>query len=418
MLGGRILGEGVDGCIMENPGWPCVAESKGMPDPTDTRYVSKIVPVNDIESTYLKLANLILGNELASKYLAGLRGECKPADSINPPSTKDIEHFTTVQTNLNKWKKEGLACESLKHDVSKGKDITINNKIMYITKYDISVREWVGTIQQQRIPYKKVMRDIEQAIPNFLMVLQKFYQGSEVQLIHLDLHTGNIFVKQDPFEFGMADFGHCVFRQHGKDPSVTFYGEYLNNNIAKFVFYDGHFTQLPFEACLLNFCYRKNGMDSVDPNTFIQAWKTDPDVVQFSQISTDAIYANKDFLIDILVKKRLFIAMIQNLQSMTRKLKRNLGNHQKVYQSLSLTEKETIYFIITRYHAISPFNTLSQEIMNVYQANEMTNLKKFILKSIQAPYDNSWSSLSNSFKSIVDADLRILWSDIVSGKTS
>ena len=416
MLGGRILGEGVDGCIMENPGWPCIAGSKGVPEPTDTRYVSKIVPINDAESLNLKLANKILGSELASKYLAGLRGECRPADAYHPPNSKNTESYISAKRNVNSWKKTGQSCEKLKDTMTMGKDITQDNKIMYLTKYNKTISDWIDEIQRRSVPYEKVMHDIELAVPNFLMILQKFYQG-ETQLIHLDLHTGNIFIKENPFELGMADFGHCVFRHESKDPAITFYGEFLVNNVAKFTFYDGHFPQLPFECCLLNYCFRKN-MESVDTYTFIKSWYLDSDVRQFSASSSDSIFANKKILVTELLKKPLFISMLEVLQSITRKLRRNVNSMVPLVQSLSTTEKDTIEFILTRYHAISPFNTISEDIMNVYQKREMTHLTKYILKSIQAPYESRWSSLSSAFKAIQGADLTILWSDIVSGKTS
>jgi hypothetical protein len=159
-------------------------------------------------------------------------------------------------------------------------------------------------------------------------------------------------------------------------------------------------------------------MDSVEPYTFIKSWYLDSDVKQFSANSSDSIFANKKILVSQLLKKPLFISMLEVLQSITRKLRRNIDSMEKLFQSLTTTEKDTIEFILTRYHAISPFNTISEDIMNVYQKREMTFLTKYILKSIQAPYESHWSSLSSAFKAIQGADLRILWSDIVSGKTS
>jgi hypothetical protein len=159
-------------------------------------------------------------------------------------------------------------------------------------------------------------------------------------------------------------------------------------------------------------------MESVDTYTFIKSWYLDSDVRQFSASSSDSIFANKKLLVTELLKKPLFISMLEVLQSITRKLRRNVNSMESLVQSLSATEKDTIEFILTRYHAISPFNTISEDIMNVYQKREMTHLTRYILKSIQAPYESRWSSLSSAFKAIQGADLIILWSDIVSGKTS
>jgi hypothetical protein len=411
MLGGRVLGEGVDGCITTNPGWPCKAGSTGVPDPTDERYVSKLVPIKDTESIYLKLAKQILGEDLSTRYVAGLHGECKPADTLNPPNPQNQGSFRTTKSNIIKWKNPGFSCERLKHNILSGKDISKDNKIMFISKYKESVENWIDRIQQQRIPYSKVMSYIERAVPKFLMILQKLFQG-EIQLIHLDLHVGNIFIK-DPFEFGMADFGHCVFRQNLPLDSKTFYGEFLIKNISIFTFYDGHFPQIPFESCLMNYCYRKN-MELADPYTFIQSWSTDSDVIQYSASSTDVIFANKDYLLNILLKRPLFLTMLSTIQSIVKKLRRNLGDHEKLFQSLSVTEKVAIDYILTRYHVISPFNAIYNDIMHLYQLNITCPLKTFILKSILAPYEQD-VSLAVALKSIQEADMRLLWSDIVKG---
>lgn len=415
MLGGRILGEGVDGCILEKPGLPCVAGSKGVPSASDDRYVSKIVPVEDIESMYLKLANQILGKDLSTRYLAGLHGECRPADTKNPPNANEQGSFRTAKSDILKWKKSGYSCERLKIDLLSGKGLTQDNKIMFISKYKESVSDWVDTIQKEGIPYKKTMRDIERAVPMFLSILQKLFQGS-TQLIHLDLHVGNIFIKETPFEFGIADFGHCVFRQSGMSESKTFYGEFLINNVSKFTFYDGHFSQIPLEACLMNYCYRKN-MDSADPYSFIQSWSSDPEVRQFSSSSSDTVFANRDYLLKILLKKPLFLTMLSTIQSIIKKLRRNLGDHEKLYESLTTTEKILVEFILSRYHVISPFNAISEDIMNVYQLNITCPLKTFILKSVLAPYEQD-VSLSTALKSIQDADMSVLWLDVVKGVTS
>lgn len=413
MLGGRILGEGVDGCIFEKPAWPCVAGSTGVPDPNDGRYVSKIVPLDDSESIHLKLANTILGTDLAERYIAGLRGECKPADSIHPPNIKDIRAFKTVKDDLIDWKVPEQACERLKKKLFQDADISSSNKIMIMRKYKESFSQWVKYIEEKRIPYRKLIRNIEKAIPTFISILQKLYQSNN-QIIHLDLHTGNIFIKYNPFEFGMADFGHCVFRQYGNNDAKTFYGEYLINNLAKFSFYTGRFSQSPFEACILNYGYKKH-MEMADPYTFIQSWANDPEVRDNSASTTDTIFSSKDFLLKTLLKKPLFITMITILQSIIKKLRRNINDANALTESLSYTEKTTIEFILTRYHAISPFNTISQDIYHIYKIPEMTPIKLFIIKVLMAPYELE-GSLVSAFKAIEGADIGIIWSDVISGK--
>ncbi len=81
MLGGKVIGEGVDGCIFTNSMWPCESGSTNVPDSKDKKYVSKIVSIEDTESENLKMAARLIGPELSKKYLAGLHGECKPANS-------------------------------------------------------------------------------------------------------------------------------------------------------------------------------------------------------------------------------------------------------------------------------------------------------------------------------------------------
>ena len=411
MLGGRVLGEGVDGCILEKPGWPCVAGSKGVPLPSDDRYVSKIVPDADTESFYLNLAKYILGEELSDSYMAGIHGECRPADLKHPPNPREQGSFRTAKSDIVEWKNPGYSCERLKVNLLSAKGISKDNKIMFISKYKKSVSDWIDTIQKEGIPYKKAMRDIERAVPKLLLILQKLFQGS-TQLIHLDLHVGNIFIKENPFEFGIADFGHCVFRRNSRDESKTFYGEFLIKNVALFTFYDGHFSQVPFEACLMNYCYRKK-MELADPYSFIQGWSNDSDVKEFSASSSDAIFANKDYLLKVLLKRPLFLIMLSTLQSIVKKLRRNLGDHEKLYESLTEAEKTVIEFILTRYHVISPFNAMCEDIMNVYNIRIKCPLKTFILTSILAPYEQD-SSLGVALKSIQGADMSVLWSDVLS----
>jgi hypothetical protein len=258
------------------------------------------------------------------------------------------------------------------------------------------------------------MTNIEDAVPTFLFILQKLFQGN-TQLIHLDLHTGNIFIKENPFKLGMADFGHCVSRHNSQSGSKSFYGEFLVNNIARFTFYDGHFTQAPFEACLMNYCYKKH-MESADPYSFIQSWATDEEVRQFSASSMDTVFASKDKLVKILLKKPLFHKMLGVIQSIVKKLRRHLGSQTALYESLNAMEKIAISFILSRYHVISPFNTISEDISNVYQMKEETPLKKFIFTSVLAPYEQGDTvRLEEALESIQDADMRILWADILSG---
>jgi hypothetical protein len=156
-------------------------------------------------------------------------------------------------------------------------------------------------------------------------------------------------------------------------------------------------------------------MEMADPYTFIQSWANDPEVRDNSASTTDTIFSSKDFLLKTLLKKPLFITMITILQSIIKKLRRNINDANALTESLSYTEKTTIEFILTRYHAISPFNTISQDIYHIYKIPEMTPIKLFIIKVLMAPYELE-GSLVSAFKAIQGADIGIIWSDVISGK--
>jgi hypothetical protein len=91
MLGGKIIGEGVDGCILSRPMWPCATNSLShmQVNSMSEKYVSKVVSINDKETDNLKIAARILGPDLSSRYIAGLEGECSPADKIHKSSQKN-----------------------------------------------------------------------------------------------------------------------------------------------------------------------------------------------------------------------------------------------------------------------------------------------------------------------------------------
>jgi len=114
MLGGKIIGEGVDGCVSKTPMWPCVAGTEGIPSPDDTHYVSKIVSNKDTEPELLKMAAELLGPDLSSKYLAKLQGECKPANPLNPPSQKNAASMAQTKANIQAWQRKGQACGELR----------------------------------------------------------------------------------------------------------------------------------------------------------------------------------------------------------------------------------------------------------------------------------------------------------------
>jgi hypothetical protein len=416
MLGGKVIGEGVDGCVLSEPMWPCSAAEPSSINSKNSHYVSKVVSVDDPETENLKMAARILGPVLSSRYIAGIQGECTPADKIHPPATKNVNSYKSAERAVITWPKKSQACEGLKYKLLKGKDLSKDNKIMFISKYDATVNSWVEKLQK---PYKSVIREVEKAIPAFMVVLQKLYQGSEEQLIHIDLHSANISVKVLPtsIELGLADFGRCLFRRNNVDPSKTFYGEFLIDYVSRNEFFCGY-GQVPFEARLFNYCYR-NKLENASPSTLVKAWDTDNTVRLDSAGSTDLIQVIRSKMCTYLLKKVLFIAMIEQIQGICKKVRLNSSNYSALYTSLNSTEKTVIEFILTRYCILSPLNTISEEIMNKYSIEKIldasgkgTNtLIRFLMLGMLAPYDQEGSSLVKALVSVQDADMAILWAD-------
>jgi len=414
MLGGKIIGEGVDGCVLTEPMWPCASSAmKGLPNSKNSHYVSKVVSIKDHESDNLKMASRILGSDLSLRYLAALQGECAPADKVHPSSQKNVNSMKSAERAVIAWPKRGQACSELKNKLLKGEDISKESKVMFISKYDATVSGWAEKLQK---PYKTVMLNIERAVPKFMEVLQKLYQGPE-QLIHIDLHTGNIFVREEPLEFGLADFGRCMFRRQGQDPSHTFYGNFLIDHMSKNEFFCSY-SQVPFESRLLNYCYR-NKMDNVSPSALVKGWENDNTVKLSSVGSTDIIQANRSNLVSYLLKRVLFIAMVEQIQSICRKIRAN-SDSLALFKALSVTEKTVVEFILTRYSILSPLNTICEEVMNVFRNEPMfdssgngnNTLIKFIMIAIIAPYDQEGSSLAKSLTAIQGADMRVVWADV------
>ena len=419
MLGGKIIGEGVDGCVLTEPMWPCASSAmKGLPNSKNSHYVSKVVSINDKESDNLKMAARILGPDLSSRYLASLQGECPPADKVHPSSQKNANSMKSAERAVIAWPKRGQACSDLKNKLVKGQDISKESKVMFISKYDATVSGWVETLQK---PYKVVLHDIERAVPKFMEVLQRLYQDPNEQLIHIDLHSGNIFVREQPFEFGLADFGRCMFRRQGQDPSHTFYGNFLIDHMSRNEFFC-NYSQVPFESRLLNYCYR-NKMDNVSPSALVKGWENDNTVKLSSAGSKDVIQANRSNLVSQLLKRVLFIALVEQIQSICKKVRVN-SDSLSLFKALSVTEKTVVEFILTRYSILSPLNTICEEIMNVFSTEPMfdssgngTNtLIKFLMIAIVAPYDQDGSSLAKSFNAIQGADMRVVWADILASK--
>jgi hypothetical protein len=134
--------------------------------------------------------------------------------------------------------------------------------------------------------------------------------------------------------------------------------------------------------------------------------------------STDLIEVNRSSRISYLLKKVLFISMIEHIQSICKKIRANPTDYSALYSAFNTNEKIVVDFILTRYSILSPLNTICEEIMNRYnetmfdeQGNGTNVLIKFLELAILTPYDQDGSSLTRALSSVRAADMRVLWSD-------
>ena len=431
MEGGAVLGEGVDGCVLSNPLWPCAesAQKSGkIPTGNNHTVVSKIVKDSDTESMYLEAAARILGPQLSEIYLAGLKGKCKPANAANPPSSDKAGNYKAAFDAVTTWPKKGFACEELSKHIKSGKGVTSTHKLMYISRYPSNLNEWLNNIKTHNLPFKQIMKSINPAIPALINIIQKFYQNPREELINLDLHHFNIFIRAagNNVQFGISDFGRCLLRQRN-DPvsSKKYIVDYLKEHIKYTMYSD--YKQVPFEARLLNFCLKKN-LDNIDPTLLLNNWIHDPSIYEYASYTGDIVILNRVIYGKYLVTLPLFIQMLETLQSISKRIRTNQ------MENLSQTETVVIEYILTRYMAISPFITileqlsyyspeLREKIVEITSAefsgkpspdSELRHLTGFINRLILGPY-SSRSSLSQALSSMQAADLSLVWSDVIRG---
>jgi len=440
MEGGRIIGEGVDGCVLTEPMWPCSADSmkQGLPTLDNKDYISKITLKTDMEGLYRNAATRLLG-PLASRYLTVLQGECSPADSKHPAPRSQMETFKATESSVLQWKPTGEACGDLKNQIQKGKPISESHKIMYISKYLINVKEWILRIKK---PLNQVTQEVIPAIRPFLEALQMLYQQDDEQLIHIDLHIGNMFVKptqgKNPLQFGLTDFGHCLLRRSSdtkEKQAHMFFGKYLCDYVGRYEFYTD-FSQVPLESRILNFCFIKN-LENVNPGSLVKSWEFE--VNKMRRNSKDLVVMEVNMFVENLLKKPLFIAMVEQIQQICKKLRANLTDRVRLVQSLSFQEQIVLEYILTRYACISPINTITEGIMMLPSLNasqeahltvhsyfgkkdmklrsqdsvHLTYLIDFLTRAIMAPYEQHGSSLSAVLASVQGGDLRIVWDDVI-----
>jgi len=413
MEGGRILGEGVDGCILATPMWPCAAGTvvgKDVPpNPKDPNYVSKIVPKKDGESEFLRAAARILGPEVSMKYLAGMKSECAPANSAHPPDKSELAEFQDSKAALLSTKKI-QACRSLKGAFQSSKGITSDMKVMHITRYPMTCVEWANKMLGITEAYPHVLKVTQSAIPDFLRILQMFVQGRE-QLIHTDLHTNNIFVRpfsNDTIQFGIADFGRCYLRQTGV-VSPQFFGGYLCEYIVRYDIYTG-FSQMPLEARILNYCYRKH-VENRGPSALIKEWYQE--TLRHPK-SNDPVLFNLKKTLDYLTKRPLFIAMLEHMISIVKKLRATPTDPVTLTRALTASEVKVVEYILTRYTVLMPINTIAETVVSISDTGLTDNnpMAEFIIRAVSAPYEHG-SSLASELDAVIHADLSIAWSDVM-----
>lgn len=429
MQGGRIIGEGVDGCILTEPMWPCSANSirSSVPSLKNQGYVSKITRIDDEESMFRLAAQEILG-QLASKYLTILQSECSPTNTTHPPIRSQTDLYKESKASLLAWKPKEHACGDLKELIKRGKSISEDHKIMYISRYDMSVKDYIGDTRNST---SQVIQKFLPAVREFLEVLQMLHQGSRQQLIHLDLHIGNIFIKQNPVQFGLTDFGQCLLRRRLdtlEDQAKLYMGFYLCQYIVKYNLVK-LYRQVPFEARLLNFCYR-NKFENVSPGTLVRLWEKEIQSIQAD--SQDLIIMEAHVFIKNLLNKPLFISMIETLQQISEKTRINPEDPVKLVNSLSSNEKVALEYIVTRYNCISPINSLTEAILSIetktslieevrettasyFYGKKKGSIKtklscfiEFLTRAIMAPYEQG-SSLSAALTAVIAGDIRIIW---------
>jgi hypothetical protein len=446
MEGGAIIGEGAEGCVYAQPLWPCAADRPkdgNITQGSDPSVVSKLVDKGDFEHVYLEAARDILGQELSLKFLAGIRGMCSPANDRHPPPQDHIGDYKQSKDALMKWESTGLACGKMKSALTKT-GITDKYNLMFISRYPSTLEQWMETMEQKKIPRPFIIKAINDAIPPLLNVLQKFYHHPTLELINMDLHHKNIFIRAtgSKLQFGISDFGQCYFRRLN-DPNTS--GPYFSYYLERFYtvrvpMYFG-FRQIPFETRLIDFCF-KNKLENHDPGQLINAFVNDPKVKEYQANSNDIIAMNLDLYCAFLIKKPLFIQAVEMIQSITKKIRKLQAGVPPQSNIVSMDEFTFLEFCMTRFLAVSPLVTILEQTLflseglytqvkqistdriagigtaGLTKKPEIYYLTEYINRIILAPYSGSiqGSSLVSSLESVKAVDLTMVWADILAGK--
>jgi hypothetical protein len=282
----------------------------------------------------------------------------------------------------------------------------------------MTLEEWVTSLKPMT---QANLASLLHAIPTFMSVLQRLVQDQNEQLVHIDLHSNNIFVRplqNTMIELGISDFGQCFTRDYSKpETSVEFFGGYLCNFVAKYTYYYGY-RQVPLEARLLNFCFKRNA-DTLDLREFVSAWIKE--CMPHQKGDFDIVMMNLVKFTTYLMKKKLFIEMLEQIQAISRKLRMYSTNPSQLTQTLTNLEKVVLSYIMTRYTVIYPINSILEASLIITKntrppltdSKELKTISEFLRRAIMAPYDQDGSSLSGALTAIQDADMGIVWSDVL-----
>jgi hypothetical protein len=419
--GGSILGEGVDGCVFAAPSWPCAAsrEVPQVPNPRDGSVVSKMVAKTDQEDIAIRTAMGILGPAMSQKYLAGLRGECAPANNTHNPPFPHQGAYQVSKSAVLAWTNDDKACGQLKKQILSRKGVHNTHKIMYIDRYPVNLFSWIGQQQQAKRPPKGVISQIRKAIPDFLVPLQKLVNHPVTPVYNIDLHNQNIFVRPSApsggqISFGIADFGHCLIGASA--------GQYLSTYIARYEFWAGY-NQVPLEARILNFCFRK-GFDTLPPDALVKAWALDKGN-RIGENTRDPLILLLVPIVDAFLKMPVFLAMVRELQAISARLR--TGN----LTAMTAQQKVVVDFILSRYMIVSPINSIIESVLDFAPSvreelvaagrslltpptppaeTDVQTLGKFFVNLVRAPYAGvgSSTSLTSALTAVRDADVTLL----------
>jgi len=448
MEGGAIIGEGAEGCVYAQPLWPCAADRPKdgeAPQGSDPSVVGKIVSKGDSEHIYLEAARDILGQELSMKFLAGIRGMCSPANDQHPPSQDHLGNYKQSKDALMKWESKGFACGQMKGALSKT-GITDKYNLMFISRYPSTLEQWAETVGKKNIPKPFIIKAINDAVPPLLNILQKFYKHPTLELINMDLHHKNIFIRAtgSKLQFGISDFGQCYFRRlNDPNTSIPYFSYYLERfYTVRIPMYVG-FRQIPFETRLIDFCL-KNKMENHNPGQLIDSFVNNSKVKEYQASSNDIVSMNLDMYCAFLIKKPLFIQAVEMIQSIIKKIRKMQAGVPPQLNIMPVDEFIFLEFCMTRFLAVAPLVTILEQTLflseGLYdQAKQISNeringinpgasgatkkpeiyyLTEYINRITLAPYSGSiqGSSLIGSLKSVMAVDLTAVWADVLAGK--